>query len=807
MDLQNPSTLLAAWILVPAVIVLAAGGLGGLVARVTDVPFGALTLPVGFLSGIVLMTGLLELGASGTFAVVTTAVLAATGAVVGLWPTRRRLLSRDFAAPAAGAAAAYFLALLPLAGSGRLGVLGYILNNDSFVHSTLVDLMRENGAQAPSDAFTSSYDSVGSLFESGYPLGSHVWPLFGTLSTGVEPFHLWSPAIAVGAAMLALVAYACLRRLAMSKFTAAAAAALVPCGYLFYSFMVQGSAKEPVTAVAVYGSIAIAAHVVLDNPSWRALPAVAIGPGAALLTFGAGAASWIAPALVGFVIIAVWRFRQARPPRGILVAAGVACVGLVVLAVPLVREALDYVRTAEETLRDPVQIGNLLGAVPWEEAFNLWFAYDYRIQPPVWEGLSSAGPWVGGAFAVLGLVYSLAKRDLVLPFMVLAGVVAAIVISDRYTIYLDAKSYAILAPALGIAAAAGVAALLAGSRVVHALGVVAGIVLAIGVLGGVAFVYRGVWVSPNDRFEELAAIADRFEGQGPILVNEREEWDSYLLRELDPVESWGFWFPERGLHIGEPHPHVLPHTPDFDDYRAEHVRQFPLLLERKRPGGSRPPSNYRIVHETATYRIWQESGPPPEHHLALGRPTLDNAGRLKCRKAKVRDFFRTARRADGEVVASVPRARTQVVADPSDWVAWAARVELPPPGQINRRDGVAASRARLERGTYSAWIQGSFGPGVRLFVDGQAYGEVFGDLALPSAWHSLGDVRSNGDPLDVRVLPLDKPWWQSGSQRSDLTGSVVFEPAGAEPALRRFEPRELQSLCGERLDWLELVGG
>ena len=818
MDLQSPSTLFAAWILAPAVIVLAAGGLGGLVARITGVSFGALTFPVGFLTGIVLMAGLVELGAGGTLTAVLTAVVAVGGAVAATLPAYRRasglrefaagvVASRDRVYAAMAATAAYLLALAPLVGSGRAGVLGYILNNDPSAHSTLVELLRDNGAEMPTGGFISSYDSVGELFREGYPLGSHVWPLFGRVTTGVETFFIWSPVIAVAAAMLTLIAYACLRRLDAPVILAAPAAALVPCGYLFYSFLIQGSAKEAVTAVAVYGSIAIAGQVILDQRTWRAAPAVAIGPAAALFTFGAGAASWIAPALVTFLVIVLWRLRDVRPPRKTVIAAVLGTVAIAVVSVPLISEALDYVQSAESILRDPAEVGNLLGAVPWQEMFNLWFAYDFRIQPPTVEWLSDIGPWVGGAFAVLGLIHAARKRDVVLPIAVLAGAVAAIVISERYNIYLDTKAYAILAPALGMAAAAGVAALVAGPRLVRVAGIVAGGVLAAGVLGGASLVYAGAWVTPKDRFEEVADIADRFEDTGgPILVNDREEWEYYLLRELDPVVSWGLWFDRRGFITGEEVPPPLPHTPDFDDFKPAFVKQFELLLERKAPGGSRAPSNYRVVYESPNYRVWQRDDRPPARHLVLGRASLENTARLDCGATRVRRFMRAARRSTGEVIASVPTARTVLIADTNLWQGYDVRSEPPPPGMINRRGGRLAALPRLAPGRYTTWIQGTFGPGVRMLIDGREYGDTFGDLGLPSAWHPLGEVQSDGSPLEVGMLALEKPWWQSGSQRSDLTGQLVFEPAEAEPELRRIDRASLGTLCGERLDWLELPG-
>ena len=60
MDLQSPSTLLAAWVLVPLLTVIAAGGLGLGAAALTRFRLGSMTLPLGYAAGIVLMVVLLE---------------------------------------------------------------------------------------------------------------------------------------------------------------------------------------------------------------------------------------------------------------------------------------------------------------------------------------------------------------------------------------------------------------------------------------------------------------------------------------------------------------------------------------------------------------------------------------------------------------------------------------------------------------------------------------------------------------------------------------------------------------------------
>ena len=98
---------------------------------------------------------------------------------------------------------------------------------------------------------------------------------------------------------------------------------------------------------------------------------------------------------------------------------------------------------------------------------------------------------------MVGLVFALRRRELALPLMVASGAIAAVVISLRYTIYLKAKGYAILAPALAVAAAAAVLGLLARPGAGRVVGAIGGVLLVQGVLAGAALVYAGAWVRPR----------------------------------------------------------------------------------------------------------------------------------------------------------------------------------------------------------------------------------------------------------------------------------------------------------------------
>lgn len=804
-DLQSPSLLAAAWLLGPALIALACLGLGLGLARLTRIELGALTLPAGFVAGITLGTALLKAGLNGT----VVSIVCALAALAGLVAAARAgdLRGRPSASTlwaAGGAIAAFAIAMAPLVGSGRSGIVGYVFNNDPAVHIAVTELLKDSGVNASLPL--SSYASMADLLTGGYPLGSYVWPLFASVTTGVEPFHVWTPAIAVASAMLALVTFGALRLLRAPPALAGIAAPVVASGYLTYSFVAQGGAKEVVTAVTVYVTIALAVHTLRSGAVWRALPAPALGAAAALASFGIGALAWIGLPAAVVAAWLVWRLRD-RPPRPrTLALAGAGLALLTAAMLPTLLDTIDFVQAGDATLRNPAQLGNLLGPVPWQEALNVWISLDYRLDPPSYQTLTTLGTWLAGVLAVVGLAFALRRRGVVIWLVVLAGVTGAIVISTRYSAYLDAKSYMVLAPALGIATAAGVAALVRQPGAIRFAGVAVGVALAAGVIASDRYVWGGAWNTPERRFEELAEIAGRFAGRGPILVNEREQYSVYFLRELDPWESWGTFQPRRGFRVGEVFPASLPHTPDFDDYTLQFLSRFRLLLERKGPAGSLPPSGFEPVYETAQYRVWQRRGAMPAAHVTLDQGRGTGSAPLDCADPRVRALFRRARATGAELLAARPGDVPRTLLRPADWRGWAVAPIPAPVRMINRWGGRAGTRRALPAGTYTAWIQGGFGPGVRLNVDGRPVGDVFGDLGLPDAWHRFGELTLRGGEHAFELSALAKPRWQSGWMQPDITGRLVLVRAGEQRTVTPVPTPRARSLCGERVDWLELRG-
>ena len=233
------------------------------------------------------------------------------------------------------------------------------------------------------------------------------------------------------------------------------------------------------------------------------------------------------------------------------------------------------------------------------------------------------------------------------------------------------------------------------------------------------------------------------------------------------------------------------------------MQRFKLIIERRRPGGSAPPSGFRLAEETPNYRVWRRTGALPQAHASVGAGTVSGTAPLDCSNPDVRGVLDAAR--ERGVPVRYARHARPVVSSPKDWYVYGIIQPGPQAPYILRRGGYISTQPALERGRYDAWIQGSFGAGVRLYSAGKAIGEIHGDLGQQDQWHRLGTFDVRRDRPVVSMIGLAKPGWQSGSRRPDITGQIAYTPvASGERVDEVAGARAEQRLCGRTLDWIEL---
>jgi hypothetical protein len=137
---------------------------------------------------------------------------------------------------------------------------------------------------------------------------------------------------------------------------------------------------------------------------------------------------------------------------------------------------------------------------------------------------------------------------------------------------------------------------------------------------------------------------------------------------------------------------------------------------------------------------------------------------------------------------------------PSDWA-----METDPhlPGSVTPGSaGTASGSLEVPRGEYAVWLQGSFGRGVEVEVDGQKVGTASG-VDLPGLWTRVGSA-SLEDGVHAVALRRGRALLAPSSGYAGHIGPLAFERLGSRSVLH-LPPREAKRLCGERHDWIELV--
>ncbi|MFL5886355.1 MAG: hypothetical protein ACJ77M_14885 [Thermoleophilaceae bacterium] len=819
MNLQSPSTIAAAWLLLPLFVIAVSWSLGMALRVVSGLELGVMTVPAGFMVGMSVMTGLLVVGVSGKVTVAVVLVLAVASLAWlavrrdGLRRARAWRPRRTLVWGAAAGVVAYAIAMAPVAGSGRLGILGYVFNNDPSIHVSLVQTLYDGHVHSFA-SMVNSYVRTSTLFETGYPLGSYTWLLVARTVSGVDPFHLWAPFGALGLGLLALPLFDLLRSLRAPAPFAAAGATLAATGHLLFAYQAQGGNKEVLMPAMVYGAIALAARALRRPLTFRSLLPAAFGAVAAVADLGYAALAWIGPAALVALGVLFWRAYHGRTAGELRSAVAFVGVGALV-AVPAVVTSVHFYNSQQGDLFDPKEVGNLLGPVSVFQALNIWPAQDYRFPDPDHVALSHTGMAIAGALAIAGLAFALARRNLGIAMAAVAGVAGVALITPRTSIYYDAKTYVVLAPAVGLATFAGVFALSRVRRIGLPLAALAGAVVAFGILASNATTYGGVWLTPKQRFEQLGTIANRFAGRGPMLISDREQYGVYFMRRSRPWDDWGYRqlvdYPH--VRFAERLPPQPPRNPDLDDYLFNHVEYYKLLLERKSPDASLPPSNYRLVDETSFYRVWERDGPRPLDHVPYGIDGQQGVGPFGCAKdaqpsrPRVRALVRRAEQLHRNLAVSVGGVEPHILVTGFNWIRMKRSRVVPPPDESAGYGGIGSTVVRVPAGRYDAWLQGSYGSGVRVTMTSQAgsrvLGEVRNDLGLPDGWFPLGQVDLAGR-TNTTIIGLTPNKLIAGNRHFNLNGKFAIVPAGARGRIVRLDPRRIGTLCGKKIDWIEL---
>ena len=688
--------------------------------------------------------------------------------------------------------AVYLFALAPVLLAGRTTFSSYGLLPDSAVHMIGADWLIHHGRDYAGLDPASSYGQyIKAYFATSYPSGGDT--LFGgsalllrlPLIWAFQPFNAFVLATAAGPAWLLA------REIGLRGRWAALAALTATLPALVYGYELVASIKEIVALpmILTMGALVVNRRS-LDGPPRGVIPlAVVVAAGISSLGVAFGAWVLVAAAVAVFAVV-----RAAAGPRPALVRAlglaGIAAVVLLVCAWPTWYELSGSLNVAESIAATP-NPGNLVRPLGIAQVAGTWFSRTYNTVPHDLDlVLTSVFIGLTIALAILGAVHLLRRRTYYLAGwfgLMLAVWLGLTIYGATWT---DAKILMLSSPVVVLLGWAGVAAIresragLARTLAAPALA----LLLAGGILASDAFQYHDTALAPTARYAELASLNSIFANRGPTLFTDFDEWSLYQIRSLD-IGGPDFVYRPLGLETV-----VRDHGDPVDLDRAPPFALLPykLIVTRRDPTASRPPSAYGLLWQGDYYEVWGRIPGAPAALAHFGR-----SARLPVTCAQIATIAHLARSANVGLVAARQVARVTI-----DTLA--AKRLRPADGRF------ASSFAIPTTGTWQLWIKGELMSAVRLTIDGRLIDTVEGEVsgsafsASTAAPVRIHLTAGNHTIEFARTGPNLAP---GAGGPAYLAAAFLTHPgAGARARLAAVPTSDWRSLCTRRPQWVEATG-
>lgn len=793
-------SLVLAWVVFPAVLVLLATGCGLLLRLLSAWPIPGPLVPGAGLALIVVLTSFLTMfDATAELSTPVTLGLAVVG--FGLTSSWRRPDIDPWELLAAVGVLAVFAA--PIVLSGQATFAGYIKLDDTATWMAFTDRLMEHGRSASGLAPSTYEATIAVNLPQGYPVGAFLPLGVGRVLVGQDLAWLVQPYMATLAAILALALASISRPFVASSRPRALVAFIAAQPALLFAYSLWGGIKEVAAALMI---AVLAATVPISATQWSRpgrLLVTAIAGAALLGVLGAGGAVWLATILIPAGLLAA-RFR----PWDLLPRATALAGMMIVLSIPVLFAAGTLFSPTQGPLVSSQELGNLISPLNPLQVVGIWPVGDFRLRP---DDMALTYLLIGVATAVglIGLVAAARARAwtlLVYCFGTLAGCVVIVLAASPWV---DGKALASAAPAVLLAACTGAAFLWRTEA--RAFGAVALIAIGAGVIWSNLLGYHDVNLAPRQQLAELQTIGNEIAGQGPTLTTDSEVYGGrHFLRDADPENSTDLRRRQIPLVDGGLPDDIAEIDPD--KLALSGLLTYRTLVLRRSPFNSRPPSPYRLVDSGPFYDVWQRpvgSQGAVLRHLGLG----DGAGPTAIPNCSdVVEFARLALRSGaGARLAAAVRPPIRLI-EPGDTLhppSW----EIPsdPNALFLTSSGDLTARfSTPSSGAYRMWLGGSVRGSLHAWIDGRQVGSIDGQLAGAGEYTELGRatlaagthrllIRYDSEPLS--------PGTGTPKQLPYPSGPIAISSAPEDPTVIYLRPAEARKLCGRPWDWIELVKG
>lgn len=796
-----------AWVVFPLVLLAVCLGCGLAVEAAAGWRLRGALLPSIGLALVVVAASLTT--SNPTTAPFTTAIvlaLALAGYATG-WRRMRALRPEGW--PTAVGLGVFAICAAPVVLSGSAAFLGYFVLNDSAFHFALIDRLLAHGPTYSTLPQSSYSGELFGYITTSYPTGADV--ALGAVRpiVGQDVAWIFQPYLAVILGLGGAAIYELLRDVVHSRALRATCAFIAAQSGLVYAFYLEASIKELLTTLLLTVTVALVFET-LRHLRLRSLIPLVIVSIAGLEVLEVAILPWLGPPLAVFVVAAGWRSRHAMRRmsgrRRALTVAGTAIV-IAGLVAPLIGRVSGFVNTAGSVLTSQNELANLSGPLQKWQILGIWPSGDFRFAVEAHYRLVYALLGIELASAVLAVFWMVRRRALAPLLLLLGDGVAATYLLSRGSPYANAKVMMIFSVSVVLTAMLGGAALHQAGRRLEAWGLVA--LIGFGVLWTNVEAYRYSSVAPRNRLTELAAIGNRFSGQGPTLVELSDEFAIHFLRNEAPwLPYWAPFVQRAGLPARtEFQSRRLPWDPN--DVDLSYLERFRLLVLGRSPSVSRPPANYRLAYMGRYYEVWRRTPSPTVlAHISLGG-NLNPGAVPSCRS--VLATAAQARREDAEL-AYTPRSALPVlvpanVSHPPNWVP----VADDPTELIPRQGpGSVTGQVNVEQpGRFQVWLDGSFGQTFTVWVGRHRIGSISNQLGPFGQWNLIGSVTLAAGQQPVMIARANaglSPDADEANPNNRLLGPLMLAPEGPpHSSVSVIPPRDARSLCGQRLNWIEVV--
>ncbi len=791
-------TLLAPWILFPAVLTLLSLGCGLLLEQICGQRISGPLLPAAGLATII-VAGEAATAMDATAELTTPLVLGLAIAGVALSIPWGRGRPNPWEAAAGAGAFAVFAA--PVVLSGKATFAGYIKLDDTATWMALTDWVIQHGPHVHGLAISSYEATLGVNLTAGYPYGTFL-PL-GAASAIAGQDVAWTiqPYMALVAGMLALALTAIARPLVRSAWLRSLAAFIAAQSALLFGYSLWGGVKELVGAVLLVTAAAVVPTAVRPDGGIRATVPLAVAASAILAVFGVGGAVWLVPLLLPALFVAM-RFLGTR--AGAVRAAAFAVLA-VLLTLPMLLAAGSVFSPTQGPLVNNTELGNLLGPLNALQVFGIWPVGDFRVDPG-----SIGFTYLLIAISAVTAIFCLRRARLTGAWSLLlyvagvtAGCFAIVVVASPWV---DAKALASASPAVLFAATAGAAALIGGGQ--RIAGAIALVAIAAGVVTSNVLAYRQVNLAPRGELGELETIGHRIDGQGPTLIAADLIYGArHFLRDADPEAPSELRV--RPITLRDGTPADKPLIGGTDAIQLPSLMVYRTIVIPRSPVASRPPLPYSLTFAGRYFTVWQRpvgTEGSVLDHLPLGGE-FDAVAVPKCADvlSLARRAPRGSRLAAARPVPATVAPLTSRSVFPVDWINPAFPKMLVPRGA-----GSVVLKVRVRTpGPKELWLGGSVRAGLAVSVDGVSVGSVRHRLTS-GGYIPLGQIELDRGVHQV-VLRYSGADWHPGSANSAALaypiGPLALSPPVDDPGVTYVDRSRARDLCGRPWDWIEAVAG